>query len=38
VPTVRRKTKPTKASKEARISEKKRRSQIKGNRRNRDFD
>jgi ribosome-associated protein len=38
VPKVRRKTKPTKASKEARISEKKRRSQIKGNRRNRDFD
>src|SRR3954469_20342302 len=38
VPKARRKTKPTKASKEARITDKKRRSKVKGNRRNRDFD
>lgn len=38
VPKARKKTRPTKASKEARISDKKRRSRIKGNRRNRDFD
>jgi ribosome-associated protein len=38
VPKVRRKTKPTKASKEARITDKKRRSRIKGDRRSRDFD
>jgi len=34
----RKRTKPTKASKEARLSNKKRRAEIKGNRRRKDFD
>jgi ribosome-associated protein len=38
VAKARKRTKPTRASKEARISDKKRRSQVKGNRRGRDFD
>jgi ribosome-associated protein len=38
VPKTRKRTKPTRASKEARISDKKRHSRIKGNRRTKDFD